>query len=124
MKKYPVEVFWSDEDEGYIATFPDLPGCSAWGATEAKVITQAHDASAAWIKAAKAAGRAIPEPTPPLDETGYSGRFLMRMPRHLHAELARHAKRQGVSLNQYVLYLLASRQEANAVAMGKAKRAA
>lgn len=42
---YPVEVFWSDEDECYIATFPDLPVCSAWGATEA--IAQAHHASAA-----------------------------------------------------------------------------
>src|SRR3989338_3969928 len=121
MTKYPIEVFWSDEDEGYIATLPDLPGCSAWGATEAEA--QAHDASAAWIKAAKAAGRTIPEPTPPLDEANYSGRFLMRVPRHLHAELARHAKRQGGSLNQYVLYLLASGQGTNATAAGKAKRA-
>jgi len=58
-----IEVLWSDEDEGYIATFPDLPGCSAWGATEAEAeaIAQAHDASAAWIEAANAAGRAIPE---------------------------------------------------------------
>jgi predicted RNase H-like HicB family nuclease len=65
---YPVKVFWSDEDKGYIATLPDLPGCSAWGATEAEATAQAHDASAAWIKAAKAAGRPIPEPTMPLDE--------------------------------------------------------
>ena len=34
MTKYPIEVFWSDEDEGYIAVVPDLPGCSAWGKTE------------------------------------------------------------------------------------------
>ncbi len=123
MTKYPIEVFWSDEDEGYIANLPDLPGCSAWGATEAEAIAQAHDASAAWIKAAKAAGRAIPEPTTPLDEASYSGRFLMRVPRHLHAELARNAKRQGVSLNQYVLYLLAARQGTNATAAAKTKRA-
>lgn len=63
---YPVEVSWSNEDGGYIATFPDLPGCSAWGATEAEAIAQAHDASTAWIKAAKVAGRAIPEPSPQL----------------------------------------------------------
>ena len=61
MTKYPIEVFWSDEDEGYIATLPDLPGCSAWGTTEAEAIMQAHDASAAWIKAAKAAGDPVPE---------------------------------------------------------------
>lgn len=124
MTKYPIEVFWSDEDEGYIATLPDLPGCSAWGATEAEAIAQAHDASAAWIKAAKAAGRPIPKPSTPLDEANYSGRFLMRVPRHLHAELARNAKRQGVSLNQYVLYLLSARQGANATVAGKTKRAA
>jgi len=124
MTKYTIEVFWSDEDEGYIAVVPDLPGCSAWGATAAQAIAQAHDASAAWIKAAKAASRPIPEPTSPLDATNYSGRFLMRVPRHLHAELARNAKRQGVSLNQYVLYLLAAKQGANATAAGKTKRAA
>jgi predicted RNase H-like HicB family nuclease len=103
---YPIEVFWSAEDEGFIATVPDLPGCSAWGATEAVAIAEAHDAAGAWLKAARAAGRDIPPPSTPADESGYSGRFLLRVPRRLHAELARDAKRQGVSLNQYVLYLL------------------
>jgi antitoxin HicB len=123
MTKYPIEVFWSEEDEGYIATVPDLLGCSAWGTTEAEAIAQAHDASTAWIKAAKAAGRTIPEPSPPLADANYSGRFLMRVPRHLHAELARTAKREGVSLNQYVLYLLAAKQSEKQ-AVRKTKRAA
>ena len=95
---YPIEVFWSDEDEGFIAVIPDLPGCNAWGASEAEAIEEAHDAVAAWIKAAKAAGKPI----------------LMRIPRRLHAELARNAKREGVSLNQYVLYLLAERNSRRA----------
>jgi predicted RNase H-like HicB family nuclease len=107
--KYPIEVFWSEEDAGFIATIPDLPGCSAWGATQAEAIAETHDAINAWLKAAKAAGRAIPEPTPPLDDAGFSGKFLMRIPRRLHAELVRNAKREGVSLNQYVLYLLTER---------------
>ena len=114
MVKYPIEVFWSDEDEGYIAIVPDLPGCSAWGASEAKAINEAHDAIGAWLKAAKSANRTIPEPTPPLDDAGFSGKFLMRIPRRLHAELARNAKREGVSLNQYVLYLLAERNSRRA----------
>ena len=112
--KYPIEVFWSDEDEGFIAVVPDLPGCSAWGADEAEAIEQAHDAAAAWIKAAKSAGKPIPAPSPLSDETGFSGRFLMRIPRRLHADLARKAKREGVSLNQYVLYLLAERNSRRA----------
>src|SRR3990172_30789 len=94
MRKYPIEVFWSEEDEGYIAVVPDLAGCSAWGKIEA------------WIKAAKSAKRPIPEPSRRGDDGAYSGKFLMRIPKRLHADMARAAKSQGVTLNQYVLYLL------------------
>jgi len=62
MATYPIEVFWSDEDEGYIAVVPDLAGCNAWGKTEAEAIREAHDAIAAWIKAAKSMKRTIPAP--------------------------------------------------------------
>jgi predicted RNase H-like HicB family nuclease len=109
MVKYPIEVFWSDEDEGYIAVVPDLAGCNAWGKTEAAAIREAHDAIAAWIKAAKSMKRAIPSPSKPADEMAYSGKFLMRVPKRLHADMAKAAKTQGVSLNQYVLYLLTER---------------
>lgn len=104
--KYPIEVFWSDEDEGYIAVAPDLPGCSAWGETEEEAIQEIHHAAEAWIEAATELGREIPEPS---IDSRYSGKFLMRVPKRLHAELARAAKTQGVSLNQYVLYLLTDR---------------
>ena len=114
LTKYPIEVFWSDEDEGFIAVIPDLPGCSAWGATEAEAIEEAHDAVAAWIKAAKAADKPVPAPSPLSAAAEYSGRFLMRVPRRLHADLARNAKREGVSLNQYVLYLLTERNSRRA----------
>jgi antitoxin HicB len=107
--KYPLEVFWSEEDEGYIAIVPDLPGCSAWGETEEQAVHEIQDAIKAWILAAQAGGRLIPAPS--LD-TSFSGKFLMRVPKRLHAELSRHAKVQGVSLNQYVLYLLSQKQAA------------
>ena len=113
MTKYSIEVFWSDEDEGYIAVVPDLPGCSAWGKTEVEAIREAHDAIAAWIRVAKSMKRAIPEPSKPADERGYSGKFLMRIPKRLHAEMVRAAKVQGVRLNQYVLYLLTERHVRN-----------
>ena len=109
MTKYPIEVFWSDEDEGFIAIVPDLAGCSAWGRTEVEAIHEAHDAIAAWIKAARSMKRPIPAPSPRADEMAYSGKFLMRVPRRLHADMAKAAKAQGVSLNQYVLYLLSER---------------
>ncbi len=101
--KYPIEVFWSDEDEGYIAIAPDLPGCSAWGATEEDAIHEIHQAQEAWLEVAIKMKRKIPEPS---IDTHFSGKFLMRVPKRLHAALVRSAKTQGVSLNQYVLYLL------------------
>jgi antitoxin HicB len=103
--RYPIEVFWSDEDEGYIAVAPDLPGASAWGKTEAAAIKELHTAIALWLKAAKKVGNPIPRPSDRSD-VNYSGKFLMRVPKRLHAELVHAAKAQGVSLNQYVLYLL------------------
>jgi predicted RNase H-like HicB family nuclease len=103
--RYPIEVFWSDEDEGYIAVAPDLPGASAWGKTEAAAIKELHTALELWLKAAKKVGNPIPRPSDRSD-VNYSGKFLMRVPRRLHAELVHAAKAQGVSLNQYLLYLL------------------
>jgi predicted RNase H-like HicB family nuclease len=43
--KYLIEIFWSDEDEGYIATIPDLPGCSAWGNTPIEALQQIRERS-------------------------------------------------------------------------------
>ena len=54
MTRYPLEIFWSEEDKGFIAEAPDLPGCSAWGATEANAAREAQRAIAAWLEAAKA----------------------------------------------------------------------
>ena len=106
MTHYPLEIFWSEEDEGFIAEAPDLPGCSAWGATEANAAREAQRAIAAWIEAARAAKREIPEPsvTEPLDR--YSGKFIVRVPRSVHARLSRKAKQEGVSLNQLVASVL------------------
>lgn len=107
MNRYPLEIFWSDEDDGFIAEVPDLPGCSAWGATESDAAREAQDAIAAWLEAAKVADRKIPQPAIVQPMESYSGKFLVRVPRSLHARLARHAKTEGVSLNQYVAHRLA-----------------
>lgn len=106
--KYPIEVFWNDEDECYIAIAPDLPGCSAAGDSQEEALKEIRTAMTLWLDAAKKMKRELPEPSPPVD-TAYSGKFLMRVPKTLHANLSRSAKQQGVSLNQYVLYMLAER---------------
>ena len=60
---YPAEVFWSDEDGGWIAVAPDLPGCSAFGESRPEALEELESAIEAWIDAARAAGNAIPEPS-------------------------------------------------------------
>lgn len=106
VRRYPVNVFWSDEDEGFIATAPDLPGSSAFGESQTEAIAQIEHAIEAWIEAAHAAGNPIPEPSRPALEAQSSGRLLLRMPKSLHASLARSAKYENVSLNQHVVFLL------------------
>lgn len=66
MNKYPIEIFWSDEDEGYTAVAHDLPGCNAWGRTEEEAIIELHGAIEAWIMACNKSGEPIPEPSKPL----------------------------------------------------------
>ena len=105
-KRYPANVFWSDEDEGFIAVASDLPGCSAFGETQHEALTELQSAIAAWIEAARAAGNPIPEPSQPAADSIYSGKILVRMPKSLHAELAQGAKREAVSLNQHIVFLL------------------
>lgn len=107
-RRYPAQVFWSDEDEGFIARAPDLPGCSAFGETQEEAIDELQSAIEAWVEAANAAGNLIPAPSSPASETAYSGKVLLRMPKSLHARLAEGAKSEGVSLNSHIVCLLAS----------------
>ena len=62
MRDYHINVFYSDEDEGYIADIPDLRHCSAFWATPEEALAEVLRAKEAWIKAAKAARRPIPPP--------------------------------------------------------------
>ena len=62
MKDYHVNVFYSEEDEGYIADIPDLKHCSAFGETPDEALREALRAKQAWLEAAKASGRPIPAP--------------------------------------------------------------
>ncbi len=62
MNKYAIEIFYSDEDEGYIAVAPELPDCSAFGRTEIEALQEIKTAIALWIKTAKNEGKEIPLP--------------------------------------------------------------
>jgi predicted RNase H-like HicB family nuclease len=60
--KYAIEIFYSEEDQGYIALIPELPGCSAFGETEEDALKEAKTAIVLWLEAAKKDHRQIPEP--------------------------------------------------------------
>jgi predicted RNase H-like HicB family nuclease len=60
---YPINVFWSDEDEAWVADVPDLQYCSAVGDTPHEAVAEVELAVAAWIEAAHASGREVPEPS-------------------------------------------------------------
>ncbi len=104
--RYPKHVFWSDEDEGFIAVAPDLPGSSAFGETEAEALAELDQAIEAWIEAARAAGNAVPVPSRPASDLP-SGKVLVRMPKGLHRRAALSAEREDVSLNQFIVACLA-----------------
>lgn len=62
MKDYHINIFYSEEDEGYIADIPDLKGCSAFGNTPEEALKELQLAKAAWIEVALAKAIPVPEP--------------------------------------------------------------
>jgi len=60
--KYTMKIFYSGQDEGYIAIVPDLPGCSAFGRTKEEALEEGKAAMKLWIETAKKEGREIPRP--------------------------------------------------------------
>lgn len=100
---YRMEIVEDVEEGGFVVSFPDLPGCVTCGETLETAVANAADAKKAWLEAALESGITIYEPDS-LEE--YSGQFKLRIPRSLHRALAEHSKREGISMNQYCLYLL------------------
>ncbi|MCP4630963.1 MAG: type II toxin-antitoxin system HicB family antitoxin [bacterium] len=60
--KYEIIIYWSDEDQAYIAEVPELPGCMADGLTYQETISNAETIIAEWIETAKEINRPIPKP--------------------------------------------------------------
>ena len=79
---YRMEIVEDREEGGYVVSYPDLPGCLTCGETIESAVENARDAKKA-------------------------GQFKLRLPRSLHRALAEHSQREGISMNQYCVYLLA-----------------
>jgi predicted RNase H-like HicB family nuclease len=62
MSDYHINIFYSEEDGGYIADIPDLESCSAFGETPEQALEELERAKAAWLEAARAEGKPVPPP--------------------------------------------------------------
>lgn len=91
-------------DGTWFARVVEFPGCMTEGDTQAEAIVNLDDAMRAWIAVQVEDGDSIPEP---LDPEGFSGKFMVRLPKTLHRDLVRKAEMENVSLNQYVTIALA-----------------
>lgn len=88
----------------YIGRILELDGCSSEGSTIDEMLVNLDEAMKLYLETAIDEGIKIPVP---LEESSYSGRFNIRIPKSLHQRLVAEAKIEGVSLNQYALYKLA-----------------
>jgi antitoxin HicB len=88
-----------NEDGTWHARVVEFPGCMTEGDTPESALTNLEDAIAGWVEIHLGDGDPIPAPIA-IDE--FSGKFMVRIPKSLHRDLARRADADGVSLNQYV----------------------
>jgi predicted RNase H-like HicB family nuclease len=103
---YRLEIVPDAEEGGFGARFPELPGCITCAETLEDVVKNAEDAKRIWLETAIEEGIDIVEPGKGSYLLEYSGQFKLRIPKSLHKSLAEHAKQEGISMNQYCLYLL------------------
>jgi len=105
---YERKVFYSKEDGGWIAVAPELPGCSAHGKTSERALKELDTAIELWLETAISKKWSVPKPVASRE---LAGRILLRLPRELHQDYLSLATEEGVSLNQYMLYVLARYRE-------------
>ncbi len=98
--KYSFRCDWSAEDEAYIGRCLELPSVVAHGSSRAQAMAECQTAVEAALEWMTDEGEDIPEP---FGEKKFSGQIPLRMPEHVHRELALSAAQAGVSINQYVL---------------------
>jgi predicted RNase H-like HicB family nuclease len=100
---YKIEIVPDKEEGGYALHCPELPGCMTCADSISEGIKMLEDAKKCYFTACIDDGIEIPEPK---GVETYSGQFKIRMPKSLHKELAERSKQEGISMNQYCVYLL------------------
>ena len=102
---YSIIIRYVEDESGnyFFATVQELDGCMSDGATLEEAAVNIREAMEGWIETKLESGLAVPIPK---DDSTFSGKFVLRIPKSLHRSLVSDAEKEGVSLNQYVLYKL------------------
>jgi antitoxin HicB len=103
---YPIRIYPEPDGSGYTAEIPDLPGCITCADTLEELWAMIEDAKRTWIEGSLEESLPIAEPSWSTEDNG-SGKFTVRVPRSLHRKLVEQARREGVSLNQFINVALA-----------------
>jgi len=106
LRKPYARVIIPDDTGRYAAQVLEFPGCLSEGATPDEAYTNLQQATENWVDAALSQGMAIPEPSA---TQGYSGTVSLRLPKSIHKRAAQYARRDGVSLNQFLVSAIAAR---------------
>ena len=99
MSKHSVLIQWSDNDQAFIAIVPELEGLSAFGKTPEEAVKELSKAKQLFLEVLEEDGEKIPEPDL---LKAFSGQTRLRLPKRLHAALSIEARKEGVSLNNYI----------------------
>jgi len=106
MSKHSTLVQWSENDQCYIAVVPELEGLSAFGNTPEEAVKELAKAKKLFLEVFEEDGEEIPEPDV---LKPFSGQTRLRLPKTLHASLSREAKKEGLSLNTFIVQLLSEK---------------
>jgi predicted RNase H-like HicB family nuclease len=108
-------VVMPEADGSFRAEIMEFPGCIATGDTPAEALANLDDVAASWLEATIARGLPIPQP---MEESGYSGKLVVRLPKSLHRKAAHQAAKDGVSLNQFIVASIAEQVGSGAAVQG------
>ena len=104
LKKPYARLIVPETDGTYRAEIAEFPGCIASGDTAAGALASLEEVAEGWLTAVTARGQPVPEPVENLE---FSGKLVLRLAKSLHATATYAAKRDGISLNQYIVTALA-----------------
>lgn len=100
---YSIKVFQDERDHDYGAFIEEIPEVSAFGESPGEAVDELKTAYELWLESCQEEGYPIPEP---FNVRGYSGKFVLRVPKSLHKKLVEKANEEGISLNQEANYCI------------------